>query len=116
MNIEKLPKWAQEIIRDLTRQRETAIRALNEYIDNQTPSPIYVEEMECTGEGIGPSYKKRYIQSRKISVSHSGVDLVILLRDDYIDLQWGSEKLNRDAAFIPSSYQSARLVSKENMR
>ncbi len=35
-DITRLPKWAQEYIEDLRREREMAIRALNSYIDEQT--------------------------------------------------------------------------------
>ncbi|HDY68749.1 MAG TPA: hypothetical protein ENH85_13290 [Candidatus Scalindua sp.] len=116
MNVDKLPKWAQSYIKDIERERETAIRALNEYIDNQTKSSFYIDEMECTGEDQGPSVKRRYIQTHKITVVHEKVELNIMLRKREIDLNWGG--LNHsceDVAFIPSTYQSARLVSKDNM-
>jgi len=34
--ISKLPRWAQDHIKDLARQRETALEALNSHVDNQT--------------------------------------------------------------------------------
>lgn len=116
--IKKLPVWAQEIIEDLAQQRETAVRALNKYADDQTPSPFYIDELECTGEEKCPSKKTRYIQTRKIAVEHAGVHLSILLRDGSIDLQWW-ESLNRGAgqvAFVPKSFQAVDLIAKENMR
>lgn len=36
--IAKLPKWAQEHIADLQRQRDAAIEALENIVDTQTPS------------------------------------------------------------------------------
>jgi hypothetical protein len=116
MDINKLPKWAQTYIRNIERERETAIRVLNEHIDNQTLSPIYVDDYECTGEEQGPSIKRKYIQSNKITIEHQGVELGIILRDESIDIQWSSERCLGDVAFIPASYQAARLVSKKNMR
>ena len=116
MKIEKLPKWAQEYIRNIEREREVAVNALNEYVDNQTPSPFFIDEMECTGERKGPTIKRRYVQTHKIEIEHQEVSLRIILRDESIDLQWSGEKMLGDVAFIPSSYQSARLVSKGNMR
>lgn len=117
MEVEKLPKWAQEIIKDISRERETAIRALNEYVDSQTPSPFYIDETECLGEQQGPSTKRRYIQAHRITVVYEGVRLDILLRDDTIDLKWGAPNFSMDEiAFIPSSFQSARLVSRDKMR
>lgn len=116
-DISKLPKWAQDKIKELERQRLTAINALNQYCDSQTPSPFYIDEYESTGEGYGPSSKRRYIQTYKIEVVHQGVWLSVSLREDCINLQWGNgPHKHNDVAFIPHSYQNARIVSKENMR
>ena len=119
MKIEKLPKWAQEHIVTIERQRDKAIRQLNKFCDDQTESAIFVEDAPCTGEDgkRGPIFKKHYIQSDKVAIEHAGVGLEIICRDGYIGLQWCEENGNyKDIAFIPESYQSARLVSKENMR
>lgn len=115
---EKLPKWAQAEINNLKRERETAIRALNRYVDNQTQSEIYIEENESTGEQRGPSRKTRYIQGHRIEFKHAGVSLsVSVYRDGQIELQWGGGDIHgNEVAFIPTSYQAARLVAKENMR
>lgn len=63
----KLPKWAQAYIEDLLREREMAIRTLNEFQDSQTPSRIYYEDHACTGEETGPTAKIKYIQSNRIT-------------------------------------------------
>lgn len=117
--IKKLPKWAQEHIKNISRERDVAIRALNEFVDNQTPSSIFYDEWVCTGEEVGPSTKKKYIQYYKMSFEHAGVFLDVNLHsDDCIDLKWSvSGELNcREVAMIPTSFQNVRLVSKENMR
>lgn len=115
--IKKLPVWTQELIASLERQREEAIRALNQYVDSQTPSPFFIDELESTGETQGPSQKTRYIQTRRMEVEHAGVHLSILLRDGKIDLQWsGVERTSEHIAFVPRSFQSADLLAKENMR
>jgi hypothetical protein len=118
-DITKLPVWAQEHIKEITRERETAIRALNKYVDSQTKAPFYIQELECTGEQQGPSSKKRYIQTNQIEVEYAGVHLSVHLRDDaVIDLQWGTggRLAADDVCFQPRSYQSAYLFTKENMR
>jgi len=117
-DVTKLPKWAQEYIRKVERERDTAVRALNEYVDNQTPAPFYIDELESIGEQRGPSQLRRYIQAHGMRVHHAGVYLDITLRDGEIDLQWnGNSSFSlSEIAFIPSSHQSARLVAKENMR
>lgn len=115
--IEKLPQWAQKHLADVKRQRDVAIRALDRYVAEQTPSPFYTEDLECTGETSGPTQRTRYIQARGISVDHAGVHLDILLRDGQIDLNWGAGRWkNGEVAAIPSSWQALRLVAKDNMR
>ena len=120
--IAKLPKWAQDYITGVEREREISIRMLNKWKDDQTKSPFYVEEVVCTGEEKAPSFKNRYIQTRSINVDHGGVHLRVILREEgtmhstCIDLQWSRvDDRNGDVAFIPTSYQAATLVARENM-
>ena len=118
MDLKKLPKWAQKEFEDLERERFVAVRALREYTDNQTPSPIFIDELESTGdtEGTGPALYRRYIQGHRVTIIHNGVRLDIILREDGIDLQWGDKQFRSlDVAFIPQSYQRAFLKAKENM-
>lgn len=114
--IKKLPKWVQEHIKKLERERDVSVRALNESCDDQSKSPIYYEDNVCTGEKSGPSVKRKYIQSHgKITVNHEGIQLDILCREGLIDLRWSND-VHGDVALIPDSYQGARLVSRDNMR
>ena len=121
--IERLPKWAQDHIRDLERQRNAAIRTLNETLDKQTPGPFFYDDMPCTGEGgaDGPVFKRIYIQAGwRIQCEHAGVLLSITVPPDgrkEIRLQWMTPEMSsRDIALIPESYCAARLVAKEGMR
>lgn len=112
----KLPKWAQDHIKTLERERDVAVRSLNEYVDGQTESAIYYDDLISTGEERGPSNKRVYIQTHSIEVEHNGVHLSLLLRDN-IELR--CEDLNRAmnfVAFVPTSFNGMSLVSKENMR
>lgn len=117
MNIEKLPKWAQGYIKDLESQREAAIRKLNEMCDNQTPSPIYVDDWACTGEDRGPTTKRQYIQAYKISFDYAGLTLDVTCFNDQVKLQWqeNGHSMN-EIAMIPEAYQTCRLVCKKDMR
>ena len=118
-NLSKLPKWAQKEFENLQRERDIAVRALREYTDSQTESPFFIDELESTGDtdGSGPASYTRYVQTHKISVKHGGVLLDIYLRDNNIELQWNNyERHFEDIAFIPESYQKARLVHPDNMR
>lgn len=120
--ITKLPKWAQEHIKNLTRQRDVAVRALDKYVNKQTESSFYTEDLECTGEQSGPTCRKRYIQTHSIFVVWQGVKLQIDAHDygnvgSGIYLRWSADdRISNDIAFIPASYQSARLVNKAFMR
>ncbi len=53
-DLSKLPKWARERITNLERQRDEAVRQLNEFCATQTPSGIWVDELVSTGEQAGP--------------------------------------------------------------
>lgn len=113
----KLPVWAQDHIKELERERETAIRALNEYVDGQTESPIYYDDMVSTGEERGPSSKRVYVQSRNIEIAHGGVHLEVDLRGEVIAIKWeDANKAMANVAFVPTSFHAASLISKENMR
>jgi hypothetical protein len=116
--IEKLPKWAQDYIQQIEGGRLASVRALNEYCDSQTESPYYVDEYECTGEQQGPSFKRRYIQTRKMEVSHGDVVLRIYLRDeDAIELQWDNKTGSmEEIAMIPHGFHKVALKAAGNMR
>lgn len=115
-DISKLPKWAQEHIRDLKRERDEAVKALNKFEDNQTPSPIYTWDMISTGESVGPTTKVRYIQSNHVEIEWQGVGLTVLLRDDRIDLSWRSlDRRMSVVPFVPTSFQSADLFQPQNL-
>lgn len=121
----KLPKWAQDHIRHIERERETAIQALNQYIDSQSEAPFYTDDVLCTGEDTGPTFKRRYFQGHKITAEHAGLRLRILLssqhdsqREHGIELSW--EAIDKRAgtlvAMVPKSFHQVELVAKENMR
>ena len=116
--LDKLPKWAQDYINGIERERETAIRALNGYLDGQTESPFYIDELERTGEQPGPSHKRRYIQARRMVVNHGGVELTIYLRDkEAIEMQYESRTGSMaEVALIPRSFQNIALKAVENLR
>lgn len=118
MNIEKLPKWAQEYIERLQRQRDEAVDELKNYLDDQTPCPFYHTDSLLDG-----AYKIRYLNGvRRLEVEYAGVYLQIALIDDDgrfdgIQLSWGDGKFTGgEVAFIPESFQMAKLVNPKHMR
>lgn len=86
-DVTKLPKWAQDHIEHLVRERDAAQNRLNEYIDSKTKSMIWVDD--CY-----PS-RKRYIQSRTVVIC-TAVMLEVQIKDDDIRLQWSGP--DRDIA------------------
>lgn len=120
--IEKLPKWAVEHITSLTREREAAVAALNKYIDGQSESPVFIDELESTGEERSdgrnpPSFKRRYVQAHRVSFEWLDIRLDVALERDSISLRWGtSDRAMSEVAFVPRAYQQAELKTKEQMR
>jgi len=120
--VHKLPKWAQTRMEDLQRQRDTAVQALKEWSDTQTPQPISISEFECLESGA-PTHMTRYIEGRRITVKWKGVELSVTLQEsdsaheDGIGLQWGSTARGMErVAMVPTSFQSVALIAKENMQ
>lgn len=77
--------------------------------------------MEWTGDGKGPTHRKRYIQARSICVEWRGVKLTVDAHEygqsgHGIMLQWEGTHRTDQVAFVPHSFQSAKLVSKQDMR
>jgi hypothetical protein len=121
--ISKLPKWAQDHICDLARERDTAVRALREWTDSQTESPVSIMELECIGERKGPSQLTRYIQTRRLEIRWEGIRLDIQLNNNNpqheagISLRWSAlERGLSHVAMVPTSFQYVDLIAKENMR
>ena len=112
--IAKLPVWAQEHIQHITRQLNSALQDQREYLDQQSPSPFYVEYQ-------GPDNRdKRYIQALSIAVEWQGIKLRIHANPygdsgDGINLQWES-LTNETAAMVPKSFQNVKLHSKASLR
>lgn len=114
--LNRLPAWAIKYIETIKRERNTAIVALNDFVDGQTPSPIFYDEWTSTGENRGPSSKRVYVQSRNVEIVHAGVHLQVCLRDN-ITINWEDENNStKHVAFVPTSFHAASLISKENMR
>jgi hypothetical protein len=119
--IAKLPKWAQDHIQNIERERFTAVRALNEYCDETTKSPFVIEDSVCTGESTGPSTKRRYIQAPSMKVEYGGVELRISANDYNgrrgIELSWSTLNYGHDdICMSPLCRNSVELITKEAMR
>lgn len=115
----KLPGYARDYIQTIERQREDAVRVLNEAVDRQTPQPFYIRNHVMSGERNGPVDKKFYIDAPYgVEVEHLGVYLRVWINEDGIALSWNTNDRSSmgDVAFVPTSYQNATLKSHANMR
>ena len=121
--IAKLPKWAQDHLNDIQRQRDSAVNRLDTLADNQTPSPFYIEEMDCTNATGGPTARRFYLQTSRIVCVHAGVRLDIYLprekdsqRLNGIDLTYSDVRTRSGyVALIPRCSGNVQLLSKENI-
>lgn len=122
--ISKLPKWAQDEFRRICRERDVAVERLQSYEDEQTESPIHYDDFVSDGCGQGPTIRRKYINgTNQVIFEHKGVWLRVSLTEegglnrDAIQLQWGGlpKHSTKVAAFVPCSFQMARIVSRENM-
>lgn len=120
----KLPKWAREHIDSLSRELDAATLSLQQYLDNQTPSPFYLDDW------FSPTRQKVYIQSatNRICVEHARVHLEVFLpHEDDSQRLYGIE-LNYSAmvngkhclagptvAVVPRGCSLIQLISKENL-
>lgn len=126
--IEKLPVWAKELIVKLERQRNEAVEALKQYVDTQTKSAFRVVDNLCIGptgneKSSGPQISVRYVDTHRMSVVHDGIVLDVLVPLDRkgIELKWGEDdghlsSTMREVAFIPTSFQSARIMHPKDIR
>ena len=117
-DLTKLPKWAQTHIRDIARQRDDAVRSLNEFVDSQTESEISYDDSVNTGESAGPSNKTEYINgANTITFRHAGIELdVCIYPKDCIRLSYS--KIGRgfyDIAFLPVASNVMVMKTAENM-
>jgi len=118
----KLPKWAQQHIEDIERSLKAAQTRMANMDDQQTPSPVYIEEW--------PENKivRRYVQVpySHVTIKHAGVHLDIYLAREKdaqwlygIELTYAGEVRNLtgcEVAIIPRSVNTIQLVNMKYMR
>ncbi len=83
--IEKLPKWAQDHVKDLERRRDDALSALQHHLGKQYVTPFFFEDMVREAEGNGYKNHRIYLGERwerGIGVEFGGVRLSITCRGD----------------------------------
>ena len=116
--IEKLPKWAQDHIKKIERERDAAQAVLKKAIDEQTPSPVYVDEWNVTPR------VRRNVQttSNRVCFDYKNVHLEVFLpydgdgqREEGIELTFGLIEGRGQAVVFPSGYGKLAIISPEKM-
>ena len=111
MDITKLPKWAQKHIEQLQRERDEAIVDKKKYMDEQSPSPFFTEEIMPGVTG----FQRRYIQARRVTVICGPLELDVRPTEkDGIHLTWHHTK-HGDACIQPMYINGIVLKTKEQM-
>jgi hypothetical protein len=93
--IEKLPQWAQQYIRRLEGERESAIKKLMEFNDEQTPTGVFIQDHVCIGKGVsghetdpdksgGPTYVRRYLQTKRVqfALPRSEMEMEVFVNEE----------------------------------
>lgn len=111
MDETKLPKWTKELIKNLRRERDVAIRSLRDHENRQTKSRISHTENVSTGEKIGPSEVTYYIHARRIKFD-VGKSYVEVGYSNHGELQiWA----DRGVVFIPESHNVLAVYPEERI-
>lgn len=84
--IRRLPNWAQGLIRGLHRDAVDAKSALKEYLDSQSPGPLWVSR------GLN---EKHYIQDDRVSFQLKHGTITVALRENTLECHadYGSARL-----------------------
>jgi len=126
---QKLPKWAQEELERVRRERDAAINTLNKFVDEQDETPIWYEDAPLTGERRGTVTKRHYLDTSQVTVSWGKIDLDVLINSwdtNSWDTKMGTPKIrlswseagtlsSDNIAMIPDSHNAVRLIHRDVM-
>lgn len=110
-DIAKLPKWAQEYIRDLERERESAVHAMREIEGslNVEDGQIRIGFFECTGEKAGPSEVTRAFGASNVQVEYAPGKWVSIY-PYRVDRTGARVSVDTSATIMPTSSNSFQIV------
>jgi hypothetical protein len=113
-DLSKLPKYAQNYISLVERERDEAVEKARRLRDTQTKTEIWVDDY-----GADREHRREYVQGDIVIVAHAGVCLrVDASRERGIELSWSEGDTpygTGEVAFIPTSHQAARLTNIDQM-
>lgn len=112
-DISKLPKWAQEQMMDLERQRREAVLALEDFTSKNDTGPVRCRLMVSDGESRGPTHREVRFDARWVEIEHAGVDLSLTLAGDEIRVAYSTTKSPSGCVYLkPTSFQQFSLKNK----
>jgi hypothetical protein len=116
-DITRLPRWAQNHIRDLEMRLDSAVRAMNQaYEQSPEKAPFIVHRNACVKAG-GPVTLTQRVEGYSMEVAHAGIELNVMLRDDHISLQYHPpRKWIAHIALVPQSFQQVGLYTLDALR
>ena len=114
--IAKLPKWAQDHIENLSRQRKAAVAELDEFVAKHESGAVAVRLMTSDNDG-GPTQRQVRFDAHWLEIQHEGIKLDITLAEGELRLAYADRGNRRDAVhFVPTSHQQFALRPIPEMR
>ena len=111
--IVKLPKWAQEHIRDLERQRMAAVEALEDFTAKNDTGPVCCRLMVSDGASRGPSSRQVRFDARWVEIDHAGVHVDLTLAEGEVRVAYTLSARAAGCVYLqPTSFQQFKLKSK----
>ena len=99
---DKLPKWAQERLANERRKAVAARDALLSYCDDQTPGPIWHDQLVTSSNGSPDTVRVNINGTDHVEFDNEGVRCRIQLTEDGIRVSaHPAGRLSGDVAFLP---------------
>ncbi len=107
--VAKLPAWAQTLIQNLERQRDSARERLNRFLDDQPESPFYTDESV---------HERPYRERRRFITAtsvHCRQDNLVVTLNPFSDnrgviVDFESDRGPLDCAIMPRTSNSIMIV------
>jgi len=104
--LERLPKWAQDHINNLSSALKVSEKALKDYTDSTTPSPFEVLDIVCLTK---TTPVRRYVQASSMIVRAGGVRVDVYPQDDGINILFEGDRKVDDVALVPQAGNSINI-------
>jgi hypothetical protein len=85
----KLPKWAWGHIKNLARQREEAVRKLEDFTEHKKDGNVEVTEISC--HTTPPTIIKARFKSNDVSFIDHGIEVDVGTVPEGIRIRWANE-------------------------